>query len=144
MKSNKKGFTLVELLAVIVILGILSSIAIVNIIKISKDQNEKNKENVISSILTGAKKYASDNPNTLNDLSISVNTLLTNGYVNFDQKKYSDLTQPQCSVTISKCPNDESGVKLKYSLEVGGKTYDDCGCESQDKEKICTITNNAQ
>ncbi len=136
MMKNNKGFTLIELLAVIVILGILLSISITAVNKIKKNQDASNKENVISSILTGAKSYVSDNTFVLDDLpySISVSTF-KDKYTDFDESKYNYNSK---TVTIEKC--DGSDLKLKYSIEIDGVTYNDCGCESQsivDSKKIC-------
>lgn len=135
--KNKKGFTLIELLAVIVILGILLSISIVAVNKIRKNQEEENRKNVISSILTGAKEYASDDKDVLNSLpkEISVSELKENDYVDFDEIKYSDLIGK--SVSIESC-GDDLGLKLKYSFE----GYNDCGCDLQPEtgtqaDKIC-------
>lgn len=136
MMKNKKGFTLIELLAVIVILGILLSISITAVNKIKKNQDASNKENVISSILTGAKSYVSDNPSVLNTLpyDITVSTF-KDKYADFDESKYDYNNK---TVTIEKC--DASGLKLKYSIEIDGALYNDCGCEAQtigDSKKIC-------
>ncbi len=131
---KKKGFTLVELLAVIVILGILISISTVAIVSISKKQDEKNRINVISAILTGAKEYVAENPTILNQLSsstdakIAVNDLKSGNFVDFDEKKYPSFKD--LDVNIKLCTDDASG-KLKYILSVDGKTYNDCGCELQ-------------
>ena len=86
MMSKIKGFTLVELLAVIVILGIVLSVSIVSVNSIRKKQEKENKENVISSILTGAKSYVADN-NLDVPTSLKVEILQDN-YVSFDQKEY--------------------------------------------------------
>ncbi len=125
--KNKKGFTLIELLAVIVILGILLSISIIAVNKIRKKQEEENRKNVINSILTGAKKYASENRYILNALpnSISVSDLRDGDYVDFDDKEYLNNLVDE-KVYITSC-GDESGLKLKYS--VAG--YNDCGCDQQ-------------
>lgn len=134
--KNKKGFTLIELLAVIVILGILLSISITAVNKIKKNQNVENKENVISSILTGAKSYVSDNTSILDNLpnSISVSSF-KDKYADFDASKYDYNNK---TVKVEKC--DGSDLKLKYSIEIDGVTYNDCGCEAQtigDSTKIC-------
>ena len=136
MMKNKKGFTLIELLAVIVILGILLSISITAVNKIKKNQDVENKENVISSILTGAKSYVSDNTSILDTLpkDITVSTF-KDKYADFDEKKYDYNNK---TVKVEKC--DAAGLKLKYSIEIDGVTYNDCGCESQtigDSKKIC-------
>lgn len=134
--KNKKGFTLIELLAVIVILGILLSISITAINKIKKNQDVENKENVISSILTGAKSYVSDNTYLLDTLpnDIAVSTF-KDKYADFDESKYDYNNK---TVKVEKCA--AFGLKLKYSIEIDDITYNDCGCESQtigDSAKIC-------
>ena len=137
--KNKKGFTLIELLAVIVILGIITSISVVSVNSIKKKQDEENRKNVISSILTGAKRYVADHPEKLNFSSvvtISVSKLLENEkYVDFDQKKYGDLVKDSYgnSKKVSISQWSPGSIKLKYSFTdpAVGKTYNVCGCESQ-------------
>ena len=123
MKKNK-GFTLIELLAVIVILGILLSISTIAVNNIRRKQEVENKRNVISSILTGAKRYVTENPNSSNE--ISVGELLNGNYVDFDQGDYSDLVD--LSVQYSECGGK---LKRKFEITVEGTTYNDCGCEEQ-------------
>ena len=129
MKS-KRGFTLVELLAVIVILGILLSISTVAVNNIRKQQDEKNLENQISSVLTGAKSYVADNPSVIYDLttgakSVNVQKLIDGDYVSIKDLNKFDKT----SVTIKKCDNETNpeNVKLKYSITINinniNKTY---------------------
>lgn len=55
--KNKKGFTLVEVLAVIVILGILATIAIGSISRYRKTVNEKEKISLRSSIISAFDNY---------------------------------------------------------------------------------------
>lgn len=148
MKS-KRGFTLVELLAVIVILGILLSISTVAVNNIRKKQDEKNLENQISSVLTGAKSYVADNPSVLYNLStqvsIEIGDLINGDYVSIkDLDKFRDK-----KVMIKKCDNgiNSENVKLKYSITINinntDTTYNDCGCENQklgtgESDKLCT------
>lgn len=95
MKKNK-GFTLIEVLAVLVILSLLITFSVVSVNKIKKKQEVANRINVIRSILTAARAYEADYPETKNkisetDFNVYVSTLLEKGYVDFDQDKYSDL-----------------------------------------------------
>lgn len=58
---NKKGFTLVELLAVITILGIISTIAVISIDVMFEESQRVECEAIVSNLETAAKEFASDN-----------------------------------------------------------------------------------
>lgn len=89
MKKNK-GFTLIEVLAVLVILSLLITFSVVSVNKIKKKQEVANRINVIRSILTAARAYEADYPNTNASTGVKVSTLLSKGYVDFDQDKYDE------------------------------------------------------
>ena len=133
---KNKGFTLIELLAVIVILGILLSITTISVNSLKKKQDEKNLQNVISSILTGAKEYNAKNRIQVGG-SVNVEELKSGDYVDFDEDKYSNLLEKK--VTKNQC--EKNRLKVKYSIEVDGTTYNDCGCEKQEdgaaSKEIC-------
>ena len=80
--KNKKGFTLVELLAVIAILGILATISVVAVERTLN--NSKNKANEIQEELINdaARAYAADNLSTCkNGCSVSIQDLINGGYI---------------------------------------------------------------
>lgn len=58
---NKRGFTLVELLATIVLLSIISVISYVSISSVIKKNKVNNCRNLIKSIEGASREYASDN-----------------------------------------------------------------------------------
>ena len=60
-RINKKGFTLVELLAVIVILSLIVSIASISITRTKKYANEKEKVALKQTILSAFENYRIDN-----------------------------------------------------------------------------------
>lgn len=85
----KKGFTLVELLGVLVILGLLALIT-VPIITNSINSSKKNlKEVEIKNIVKAAKDWAADNmdklpsfsPETSGSCNVSIETLVSGGYI---------------------------------------------------------------
>ena len=82
---NKKGFTLIELIGVIVILGILALIAFPSILS-SINKSEKNLEGDNKSIIiSGAKSYVNDNSdlflrNNGSSYCIKISTLYREGY----------------------------------------------------------------
>ena len=61
MRLNNRGFTLVEVLAVIVILSILMAIMVPNVGKILEKNKENNYVDLEKSIISAAKIYVSDN-----------------------------------------------------------------------------------
>lgn len=61
MKLNNKGFTLVEILAVIVILAIVSAIMVPTVTGVLNQNKEKSYENLKKTIISSAKIYVSNN-----------------------------------------------------------------------------------
>ena len=61
MKLNYKGFTLVELLAVIAIMGMLAVIIVPTISGVIEENKKNNSENLKNSIKSSARAYISDN-----------------------------------------------------------------------------------
>ncbi len=142
MKKNK-GFTLIELLAVIVILGIMLAISVVAVNKIRKNQEVENKRNVISSILTGAKRYFADEPSKS---EVRVKYLVEKDYADFDISEYDEFDNDSIKVFYNnECPNDSNKLKRAFYVSVNGKTYNDCGCAIQTGgvtgKKLCSGQN---
>lgn len=133
---KRKGFTLIELLAVIIILGIIIGIVTVNVAGISKKQKKKNELNEISSILTAAKMYCAKNPgsdkcNPGGSNNIAVSDL------DIDEEIISKYNN---EISVNSC----SSSNLKYSIDIDGTTYNDCGCEDQSEgkgKKLCKKDN---
>lgn len=84
---NKKGFTLVELLAVIIILCITVTIVVVQVDKNIKDVNEFGNERQIESIESAAMIYVEDYRNSLTNIetkkvdTVSIENLINSGLI---------------------------------------------------------------
>jgi len=60
MKTNNKGFTLIELIMVIVILGILAAVAVPKFFDLTSQAHYKNQKAVIGNIKAGLNLYAAN------------------------------------------------------------------------------------
>ena len=92
--KNKNGFTLVELLAVIVVLAIIITIAVPSAISISNKIKAKMEDTKRQMIVDAAKLYGQENPssvvNSIDNCSnskITVGTLVNDGYIKKDDVK---------------------------------------------------------
>ena len=83
MKKNR-GFSIPELLAVIVIIGILATIATASYNGISKSMKEKTYNNKVNLIKTKALEYAADNG--VDVATISVAKLISEGYLDVENE----------------------------------------------------------
>ncbi|NQV41709.1 MAG: type II secretion system protein [Candidatus Marinimicrobia bacterium] len=58
--TNNKGFTLIELIMVIVILGILSAVAVPKFFSMTTQAHEKNKQAVVGNVKSGLQLFAAN------------------------------------------------------------------------------------
>jgi len=84
--KNKRGFTLIELMAVVVIISLIAILTFPNIINQVNKSKDANKSNINSVVIEAAKKYVSDNKDEYDKdtFAISIQELIDNGYVNED------------------------------------------------------------
>lgn len=137
---KNKGFTLIEVLAVIILLGIISIFSVTAISKIVSKQKEKTYKNTISATLSAARKYFADH---LNADKVSVDELINGGYLNADDD-YINRIVPTTSDKENKdkiikttCEGSVqtkiviNGVHENFKNDTSTKNYNDCGCEKQ-------------
>ena len=110
----KKGFTLVELLAVLVVIGLVAGITIPVVDKIMVSGRKKAHDEQVKMVEKRAEDYVNTHISILGDedLYVSVTTLIDNGY--FDQ---DELIDPITSEPMSGC------VKVSYSETYGKYIY---------------------
>lgn len=82
---SKKGFTLVELLGVLVLLSVIVLIAFPNILGAVKSTDKQVGDATITLLQTNARSYANDHPETYSTTTnkthcVKVETLITEGY----------------------------------------------------------------
>ncbi len=99
MRINNKGFTLVELLAVLVILIAISSIAIPTISSSLERSKTKQDDSKKKLLVSAAELYVTDNRNAISDnirtnsltsCKIDFNELKNSGYIDDDATKSSN------------------------------------------------------
>lgn len=131
MKLNYKGFTLVELLAVIAIMGMLAVIMVPTISGVIEENKTNNSANLKNSIKSSARAYISDNryeisfggsctnstdkrniisiDNTsISDSKITVKLLVNEGYL---KSNSNDIINPETNKPIKK---EESYIVVTY------------------------------
>lgn len=107
--KNKNGFTLVELLAVIVVLAIIITIAVPSAISISNKIKAKMEDTKRQMIVDAAKLYGQENPssvvNSIDNCSsskITVGTLVNDGYIKKDDVKNGNVVNPKDNSSMNK------------------------------------------
>lgn len=123
MKNNKKGFTLVELLAVIVVLAIIITIAVPGTITVSNKIKKRMYNTKVDMILKSAALYGQDYSSKIssgneNCYLVSVQTLIDNGYIKKDEN--NDVINPIDNTSMNElqvCLYKKSGSRVE------SKTY---------------------
>ena len=103
--KNKKGFTLIELTAVIVLIGLIAIIASIPINKMVKDSKAKLYDSQLDQIILAVQNWSVDNTSILppftedgKPASINIETLISNGYLeeevldNFTKCSYVEIS----------------------------------------------------
>ncbi len=123
--KKKYGFTLTELLVVIVIISVISAIVIPSYILINKNINERLYNTKIDIIVSSAKSYVSDNPDVFYGeeyVKVYVGELINNNYLEVEE---TDSTK------VSNCE--------KYNN--GSSEIDTIGCIYDPRNKNISLNN---
>lgn len=124
-KKNRKGFTLTELLAILVILGVIVAIAVPSYNNLSKKFRNNYYEKLDETILTSAKTYFKDHAeerpvNLLESKVIDLQTLQTNNYLE-DATSYKQEGKLEGYVVVIK---DKDEYDYKTCLTVSNGSID--------------------
>lgn len=122
-KLNKKGFTLVELLAVITIMGIIMSVAVGAVFIHLQNSREQAMETIASSSYDGAVMYMMDNNmmlNTNETTTIEIEDLYEDGRIQRPADPYN--TKAECDgkvVVQNKTTSSTTGLEdYRYTITV--------------------------
>lgn len=122
---NKKGFSLVELLSVIVILGIVMTIGIVSYNLIINNTEMRSYKNYEDSMKSSAMMYIIDNGIPSNN-RVTLNQLLSSNRIEYFNDPNSDERCLDSYVAITKNNNDASDLSYRVCLIC--PTYRSEGC----------------
>ena len=138
-KNNKKGFTLVELLAVVIILIIIMTIAITTVNK----QMEKTRKNAFVAdvnifIKAAQQKYSSDRSNHAAGEDLFHNAIEGKVCYSIDQQligKYAEKTSESYTGSVEVCYGEECEYAIKV-WATDGEHYVDGATYFRDKKDI--------
>lgn len=156
-KYKRNGFTLVELMAVIIIISLIALLTFPNIINQIKKTKKSNNKMVEDIVLAQAKKYVSDNKDEFEEdrYCLSIDTLIDNDYIKEnvidivddlkDNKvieikynntfKYKIVNQNKCC-TYDICDDNGNGYTEVEYLESTGTQYIDLETKGNQNNKI--------
>ena len=138
--KNKKGFTLIELIAVLVVLSILITSSVAVFINIRNSVLEKEKSNLITYLETKAIEYA----NETNVTAVSVEDLIKIGLIKPDDETdiYDPVTRESMNCYIIDLVWEDGEYKAKFGSNVG-KNGTTCNEYTRRKNLvICQVVGN--
>ena len=138
--KNKKGFTLIELIAVLVVLSILITSSVAVFINIRNSVLRKEKNNLITYLETKAIEYA----NETNVTAVSVEDLIKIGLIKPDDETdiYDPVTRESMNCYIIDLVWEDGEYKAKFGSNVG-KNGTTCNEYTRRKNLvICQVVEN--
>lgn len=125
MKKYNKGFTLVELIAVIVVLAVVSLLSFISLTRTLKDSQIKEEESYKEALKTAAQLYIETNLNDYpalenvgGNIQITINSLIEKGYIKKDVKNPTSCLVNDTFILAVK----QTNKTIKYTVYCNGET----------------------
>lgn len=118
---NKKGFTLSEIIAVIILISIIVAIAVPSVLSVRKRVNERLFEGKKETILVAAELYGQDNPHLFNpdEFIVTVGELVNANYVEKDTEQNDKNCSDSYGCAINPIDNSSlNNVKILVKRNV--------------------------
>ncbi len=129
MKKNRKGFTLVELLAVIVIISILVGLVVSSVSRYKNKAEEKEKkilrQNIISIFNNYRIEMLEEGKVIKQDVDYEISNMDSDAIINYNGKKCNDIDTSYIFYT-KKEPSNEEVYCILFTCN-GTKIIDDIG-----------------
>ena len=109
--NNQKGFSLVELLAVITILGILSGLAIAGYSRYKVRAGYQGYDTLAKSSMSAAESYLLDHPGTTD---VNFTTLVDNGYLENNKDSFDKSAKCKGTVRIISEEAEEDALEMNH------------------------------
>lgn len=125
---NKKGFTLAELIGVIVVLALICLITVPSITSVLKDNKKSLCKTQLDNVIAAARNYASENllsmpANNGETKTITIQDLIDNGFIgeNIENPVTKENFDTEIEIIIKKV-----GKKLDFSFTENEDIYNLC------------------
>ena len=142
LKRKNKGFTVVEILAVVVILGILTAVAIPSVVRYITRSRKQAYEIMEKSIYDGARNYVLDENKFLNKCDNGYSDIESGNKLLLKNYKYVEaLTDPtdnskECEYKAYGCMESEQSMSTlatyKYKIQIKCVDYESCAVYRDD------------
>lgn len=96
-KINNQGFTLIEMLAVVIILGILTSITVPTVTSLIQKSQKDNEKNQLKTIISATKMYITDNKY---EIELEENACDANNERNIKKIEKYELTDSKLPIKV--------------------------------------------